>query len=116
MYIVRRDPFQVLLCERDQGEEGGLDTNSLESGCTIGGNFWIYLFHVTDHGRFLALRPGPWTSVGLRFPNMRHQQDRDLWPRTAVNARKVRKKKTQLHYHQCTKYLLRCSSNTVSTR
>ena len=73
-----------------------------------------YLSHVTD-GRFLALRPGPWTSVGLRFPNMRHQQDRDLWPRTAVNARKVGKK-TQLHYYQCTKYLLRCSSNTVSTR
>ena len=59
-----------------------------------------YLSHVTD-GRFLALRPGPWTSVGLRFPNMRDRPNRDLWPKTAVNTRKVGKNSIT---YQCTKY------------
>ena len=56
-----------------------------------------YLSHVTD-GRFLALRPGPWTSVGLRFPNMRHKQPgfgRDLWHRT-VDTRKVGEAKNSI--------------------
>ena len=26
-----------------------------------------------DDGRFLAIHPGPWTSVGLKFPNNRRQ-------------------------------------------